>query len=42
MNAYILDGSELLRSTTEESIWPKDPSPLPSNPTGSETTASEE
>jgi hypothetical protein len=32
MNAYMLDGSELLRYTADEPIWPKDPSPLPSNP----------
>jgi hypothetical protein len=41
MDAYTLDGSELLRSKTNESIWPKNPLPLPSNPTGSKTTASE-
>jgi len=42
MNAYMLDGSELLRSTTDESIWPKDLPLLPSNPAGSEMTSSEE
>jgi hypothetical protein len=42
MNAYIFDGSELLRSTTDESIWPKDLSSLLSTRTGSKTTASEE
>ena len=35
-------GSKLLRSTTDESTWPKVPSPLPSNPTGSKTTASKQ
>ena len=41
MNAYVVDGSELLRSTTDESIRPKDPTPRSSNPTASEMTASE-
>ena len=42
MNTDVFDGWELLRSKTNESIWPKELSPHPSNLTGSKATASEE